>query len=166
MDKFTEKGIQQLLSQYWWKKGHKVVVSNFCGCGHAETDLMTITNANFIYSFEIKISKGDFKNDFKNKKYKHSRLKESKIVAKTTGIPNYFYFVVPEGLIDLRSIPEYAGIIYINEKDEIEIKKKAPRLHTKKCSTRLLRRILMTLVERSIFGSSYMHYKNKLKTKK
>jgi len=163
MEKFTEKGIQQLLSFFWWKKGHKIVVSNFSGCGHAETDLLTITNANYIYSFEIKISKADFKNDFKNKKYKHSRLKESKTVTKTTGLPNYFYFVVPEGLIDLRSIPAYAGLIYINGNDEIEIKKKAPRLHTKKCSTRLIRRILMTFVERNIFGSSYMYYKTKQK---
>jgi len=165
MDKLSEKDIQSILAKHFWLKGHKICCSNFQGCGYAETDFMSFTNANFVYSFEIKISKSDFKNDFKNKKYKHSRLKESKTLTKTTGVPNYFYFVVPYKLVDLRSVPTYAGLIYINEENKIEVVKKAPRLHSKKCSTFLYKKVLKMFTERYIFGSSYFGYINKEKKK-
>lgn len=156
--KHTEKTIQESLGKYFWKRGHKILITNFSGSGFAETDFLSITEANYVYSFEIKISKSDFKNDFKNKGHKHKRLKEAKDLTNKRGLPNYFYFVMPSKLLDLRSIPDYAGLIYINDLQEIEIVKKAKRLHTKKCDVRFYKRILKTYVERAVFGKSYMGY--------
>jgi len=161
MNKFTERNIQEVLGKYWFKKGHKISCYNFSGCGHSETDFISVTSANFIYSFEIKISKSDFNNDFKNKKIKHKSLKDAKKLKSTSGIPNYFYFVVPENLIDLKSVPSYAGLIYINDQEDIEIKRKAPRLHAKKASTPFFKKMLIMYVERNIFGCSYLAFKNK-----
>lgn len=156
--KHTEKTIQEGLAKYFWKRGHKISITNFSGSGFAETDFLSITEANYVYSFEIKISKSDFKNDFKHKGHKHKRLKESQTQTNKRGLPNYFYFVTPEKLVDLRSIPEYAGLIYINNNQQIEIIKKAKRLHTKKCDLRFYKRILKTYVERAVFGKSYVGY--------
>ena len=59
--------------------------------------------------------------------------------------PNFFYYAVPEGLIDETEVPEYAGLIYVlpeGEKktrggewcDGFYIVKKAPKLHNEKYS--------------------------------
>jgi len=43
-------------------------------------------------------------------------------------IPNQFYYVVPEGLVQRPELPKYAGLIYVNEKGGIHIVKRAPGL--------------------------------------
>jgi hypothetical protein len=102
-----------------------------------ESDVLKITKSGYAYEFEIKISRTDFKNDFKHKKKKHTLLENKESSSK---IPNYFYYVVPEGLVGEEEIPEYAGLIYVlgtiigNEKvyyQFLEIKK-APKLHSNK----------------------------------
>ena len=126
----------------------------------------------YIYEFEIKISRADFKNDFKNKKEKHIILKgpteeerfmpsfyqsyewnkhlynsiddcKARIKPGDSHLieshkkPNYFYYAVPEGLIQPEEVPEYAGLIYIlkeyhYERQSYVIVKKAPFLHKQK----------------------------------
>jgi hypothetical protein len=39
-----------------------------------ESDSLAITKSKYAYEFEIKISRADFKNDFKHKKVKHQML--------------------------------------------------------------------------------------------
>lgn len=103
-----------------------------------ESDVIKITKSGYVYEFEIKISKADFKNDFKHKKKKHLLLEDSNNEIKNR--PNYFYYVVPNGLISVEDIPEYAGLLYINSTTVgngapyhqfIEVKK-APPLHKNK----------------------------------
>lgn len=102
-----------------------------------ESDVLKITKSGYAYEFEIKISRADFKNDFKHKKKKHTLFENKENSSK---IPNYFYYVVPEGLVSEEEIPEYAGLIYVlgtiigNGKvyyQFLEIKK-APKLHSNK----------------------------------
>lgn len=137
-----------------------------------ESDKLIWTKTGYIYEFEIKISRADFKNDFKNKKEKHIILKgtteeerfmpsfyqsyewnkhlynsiddcKAKIKPGDSHLieshkkPNYFYYAVPEGLIQPEEVPEYAGLIYILKEYHYEwqsyvIVKKAPCLHKKK----------------------------------
>ena len=103
-----------------------------------ESDVIKFTKSGYVYEFEIKISKADFKNDFKHKKKKHILLEDSNNEVKNR--PNYFYYVVPDGLISVEDIPEYAGLLYINSitvgngapyHQFIEVKK-APSLHKNK----------------------------------
>lgn len=137
-----------------------------------ESDKLIWTKTGYIYEFEIKISRADFKNDFKNKKEKHIILKgpteeehfmpsfyqsyewnkhlynsinDCKVRIKPGDShlieshkkPNYFYYAVPEGLIQPEEVPEYAGLIYIlkeyhYERQSYIIVKKAPCLHKQK----------------------------------
>lgn len=137
-----------------------------------ESDKLIWTKTGYIYEFEIKISRADFKNDFKNKKEKHIILKgpteeerfmpsfyqsyewnkhlynsiddcKARIKSGDSHLieshkkPNYFYYAVPEGLIQPEEVPEYAGLIYILKEYHFErqsyvIVKKAPCLHKKK----------------------------------
>ena len=126
-----------------------------------ESDMLKITKSGYVYEFEIKISKADFKNDFKNKKKKHLILENSQ----NTNKPNYFYYVVPDGLIDENDIPEYAGLIYVhstiigNSKQwfSFEEIKKAPKLHNEKINEESL-----NLTDK--FYYNYRHWKQKHET--
>ena len=100
-----------------------------------ESDKLLKTRAGYFYEFEIKISRADYKNDFKNKRYKHNIL--GSCFSDGHKKPNYFYYAVPEGLIDVSEVPEYAGLVYILDDSvlsfsHIRIIKKAPLLHKEK----------------------------------
>ena len=161
---FTEEYIQKKLDGFFASSTQKYVMENLYVFGW-ESDKLIETRSGLIYEFEIKISKADFKNDFKNKKDKHAILEGTseflpyyEEVKKKYGEkydyskyyrtdsfkkPNYFYYAVPEGLIDENEIPSYAGLIYILPDDYKKkngdyawsgfyIVKQAPKLHSTK----------------------------------
>ena len=85
-----------------------------------ESDTLLVTKSGYAYEIEIKISRADFKNDFKHKEKKHLFL-EGTGMKDALGTeyddrwrPNYFYYAVPEGLISPDEVPDYAGLIYIH----------------------------------------------------
>ena len=116
-----------------------------------ESDSLAITKSKYAYEFEIKISRADFKNDFKHKKVKHQMLEGTYQLfgdeflgdgkMSLTDKPNYFYYVVPENLITLEEVPTYAGLVYVKPRYNREGKiywydanvvKEAPKLHKEK----------------------------------
>ena len=116
-----------------------------------ESDSLAITKSKYAYEFEIKISRADFKNDFKHKKMKHQMLEGTYQLfgdeflgdgkMSLTDKPNYFYYVVPENLIAVEEIPTYAGLVYVKPRYNREGKiywydanvvKEAPKLHKEK----------------------------------
>ena len=144
-----------------------------------ESDKLIWTKAGYIYEFEIKISRADYKNDFKYKVEKHLLLnsampdentvareadlfdnllkekrkrypqitmEQAKSMTKPVGgrMPNYFYYAVPEGLLEPDEVPPYAGLVYIttykgsfeNEpkkwRHSYKVIKTAPKLHKTK----------------------------------
>ena len=144
-----------------------------------ESDKLLWTKAGYIYEFEIKISRSDYKNDFKHKVEKHVLLnsalpdentkarevglfdnllkekrkrypqitaEQAKRMKKSVGerMPNYFYYAVPEGLLESDEVPPYAGLVYIttykgsyeNEptkwRHSYKVIRKAPQLHKTK----------------------------------
>lgn len=124
-----------------------------------ESDVLKITKSGYAYEFEIKISRTDFKNDFKHKKKKHTLLESKESSFK---IPNYFYYVVPEGLVSEKEIPEYAGLIYVLGNTigdgriyyQFQEIKKAPKLHSNKIDENSL-----NLIDK--FYYNYIHWKHK-----
>ena len=96
-----------------------------------ESDYLAITRSDIVYECEIKISKQDFLNDSK-KKNKHLII-EGNVAGKLHDYdrPNYFYYAVPDGLIEADEVPEYAGLIYVNP-GFISIIKQAPKQHNGK----------------------------------
>ena len=82
----------------------------------------------------------------KRKRYPQITTEQAKNMMKSVGerMPNYFYYAVPEGLLDADEVPPYAGLVYITtykggfedqpEKwlHRIKIVRKAPQLHKTK----------------------------------
>lgn len=68
--KFTEEYIQKALDFFFAHNSIKYNVNNLY-IFDWESDKFIETKSGYIYEFEVKISKADFKNDFKNKQDKH-----------------------------------------------------------------------------------------------
>lgn len=151
MEKLTESKIQRIvLEQFFAPNSIKYKAENLFIYGW-ESDVWIMTKSGLCYEFEIKISRGDFFNDFKNKAKKHSFL-GARNRKYLNGIPNYFYYVVPKDLISIEEVPDYAGLIYID--CGIVIIKKAPKLNSKKASSEDL-----NLADK--FYWKYRHWKDK-----
>lgn len=171
----TEAKIQRVLNKFMASPKYKV---DGLFVFRWESDKLLWTKAGYIYEFEIKISRADYKNDFKHKADKHLLLsskmpKESGPVQEdlfdhllkheqkrypgitkeqlhtypeNTKLPNFFYYAVPEGLLEPDEVPPYAGLIYITTEKypkyhrddpdkyyyDIKIVRKAPQLHKTK----------------------------------
>ena len=158
-DNSRSKNIEAALMMNLYEKGHSPITSHFSGYGLMECDVISISKSDYIYEYETKISKSDFLVDFK--KDKHKRILEKKNILSyiKEGIediwfltPNYFYFVVPKDLITIDIIPDYAGLIYVNELFGFDIVKKAPLIHKTKATNDLIRRIGHNLMCKLIFS--------------
>ena len=99
-----------------------------------ESDFFIVQKASgYCYEIEIKITRADFFADFK-KREKHEILKTGKysqrwqqhnretnqweLMSKEveyTFRPNKFFYCVPEGLISVNELPEYAGLMYAKD---------------------------------------------------
>lgn len=154
----TERDIQ--IALYYWvlRKGQQFIVPNI-NLFSWESDLISVTNAGFVYEYEIKLTRADFKKDFE-KKSKHKVLQ--RILRPARGSPNYFSYVCPEGLLSIEEVPAYAGLIEIRPYNRWHshywvkrVVKKAPRLHKEKLpverliaiSSRLLWRMWHYMIE-------------------
>lgn len=89
--------------------------------GDWEADILIINQEGSSHEIEIKLSKSDFKNDFK-KSYIHKIsgekfLKHDKISCGDY-MCNAFSFLLPMGMIEHDLIPEYCGIIEFYHNDD------------------------------------------------
>ncbi len=113
---WTEKKAQKVLRKYFLSEStKKYEITNLYVYGW-ESDYLAITRSNLSYEIEIKISRADFKNDFKNKEDKHLLFEGGNKLGKFSkagGMPNYFYYAVPDGLIKADEVPDYAGLLYL-----------------------------------------------------
>lgn len=101
-----------------------------------ESDYLAITQNMYSYEVEVKVSRQDYRNDFR-KVYRHERfsgktprylIDDNKVLSL---IPNYFYYAFPEieggEMIKVEELPEYAGLLIIDLKTRmIKSVKKAP----------------------------------------
>ena len=152
-DNSQSKNIESSLCMYLYEKTHSPISTHFNGLGE-ECDVISISKSDYIYEYEVKISKSDFKRDFIKKK--HSNIINEKFTKTIKGdinfiIPNYFNYVVPRDLISIDDIPEYAGLIYFNEDMTFDIIKKAPLLHKTKASSSFIRKLAHSLSCKLVF---------------
>ena len=158
--------IEEIVMKHYSQLGHTPITTRFTGMGIGEADVISITKAGFISEFEIKCSRSDYLADFRNKSYKHkAMLGRTGVKVYPSGniwyhSANKFWFVIPENLIKLDDIPEYAGLIYI-KKNHLSVIKNAPRLHKHKATEELYKKIAHNLMNKLIYGGSYMNYKSK-----
>lgn len=97
-----------------------------------ESDYFCVNSEGYTFEVEVKISKADYKNDFKKEKHQLFLDKDTKRV-----VPNKFYYAVPKNLIKESDLPSYAGLIYV-EGSHAEIIKRAPFITKKKHDFRKL----------------------------
>ena len=113
---WSEKKIQNILKKYFLSEStKKYEITNLFVYGW-ESDYLAITKSMVAYEVEIKVSKEDFKNDFKNKQDKHLLFEDGNMIGrfpKGSSMPNYFYYAVPEGLVSPEEVPDYAGLLYV-----------------------------------------------------
>lgn len=130
----TERKIQDTLFPWLaYERSYKLCIPNYTPARWHECDVFAVTKADMGVEFEIKISRSDFKADA-SKVDKHRKL-----FASHESGPSRFYYVVPEGLITVEEVPDYAGLLYIVESQRVHTTvaprlyvrevKKAPKLH-------------------------------------
>lgn len=157
------KNIEAALSMYLYEKQHSPITTKFSGYGLSECDVISITKSDYICEYEIKISRSDFKADFNKEKHKlmlekkcikERLIKENNEMIKDTWYLtcNYFNFVVPKDLIRVDEVPEYAGLIYMDENLNFEIIKKAPLIHKTKASNNFIRQLSHNLTCKLVFN--------------
>lgn len=97
-----------------------------------ECDLIEVTQAGIFHEYEVKVSRSDFFADFqKNSAWNWRPEKKHEIISDGIG-PNYFSFVTPAGLVKIYEVPEYAGLIEVNEDGKVVYTKVPLRLHKNK----------------------------------
>lgn len=113
---WTERMAQDKLRQYLFApNSKKYEMLNLYVYGW-ESDYLVVTQSMLAYEVEIKVTRADFKNDLSHKKDKHLLFEDGSMIGrfpKGSSMPNYFYYAVPDGLINVDEVPGYAGLIYL-----------------------------------------------------
>jgi hypothetical protein len=138
-----------------------------------ECDLLELTKSGYLYEYEVKISKSDFKADAKKATFKSTKYDE----LKTGNRVNYFYYIVPKDLINVEDVPYFAGLIYASktqvtyhsmekgyykvDRIRFETVKYAPKLSKEKITQNRMTKILDSMYYRF---HSYRNKLNDLKT--
>jgi len=153
-DNSKSKNIEAAMCMYLYEKSHSPITTHFTGMGLMECDVLSISKADYIYEYEVKISRADFKKDFIKEKHtfiineKYTRIRKGELVYL---LPNYFNFVTPKDLISIDEVPDYAGLIYMNEDSSFTIIKKPKLLHKTKANEAFIRKVAHNLSCKLIF---------------
>ena len=106
----TEKTIQAKLFPFIvWKLQHQCVLNNV-RIGVQEFDMISINKNRKIVEWEIKISRSDFLNDKKKRKW---RFRENGYYC-----PDYTNYVVPKDLIKSDELSDGFGLFYLIQKTD------------------------------------------------
>lgn len=156
----TVKDIQWRLRCYCDERNHKWVTPNAV-LFNWESDLVSVTKNGLVHEFEINRSRADLLRDLDKPKHKERSLLTGKRPMRTHEFagrsftipeselyrPNYFWFVVPEELMELAKserMPRYAGVLVIGVDPlsaracTLEVLREPERLHTATITDALL----------------------------
>ena len=153
-DNSKSKNIEAAFCMYLYEKSHSPITTRFTGMGLQECDVISISKSDFIYEYEIKISRADFKKDFTKQKHTHIINENYTKTVKGSlvyNIPNYFNYLTPRELITIDEVPDYAGLIYMNDDFTFEVIKKPKLLHNIKANEEFIRKLAHNLSCKLIF---------------
>ena len=111
-DNSKSKNIESALVMYLYQKSHSPITTRFTGMGLQECDVISVSKSDYIYEYEIKISRQDFKKDFLKEKHNHILNEKFTYVGKGEQlfrVCNYFNYVVPNGLVSIEEVEALAG---------------------------------------------------------
>lgn len=164
--KLSDKIISKLLT--WIDRSTDIIVPNYY-IGRWEYDVFRLTDSGIVYEYEIKISKSDFKNEFK-KSFENIKRENGQLVLLdetnhsekglkkryvTESISkhdeilkgkrcNRFFFVVPENLIQTSEIPDHCGLIYFSDRS-FRVVKNAKMIHKQRVNPDIYQQIAKKL---------------------
>lgn len=135
-------------------------IPNFTPRDWWEMDVCEITKAGYLREYEIKLTRSDFRADFKKEKRgyepvpealtqawheRHQRVthhKHTNLLNRERCCPSQFWYVTPAGLVKPDEVPEWAGLIWTTANESmighnmhfviLNEQKAAPRLHRNK----------------------------------
>jgi len=185
----NEASILAVLDYHYNK--HKYILHNSFIYGYWECDWFGITHQGYQYEIEVKISRQDFKADMK-KREKHERfMRAGKEFATFPGrgfmkwnndikddvelcgvvickniTPHKFFYAVPRGLIQIKEVPDYAGLLWINQNNTVTKKKEAPFLHKREQDLRgvLLEKFYFKHLYRDAKRDKFIEEMNRIKS--
>lgn len=125
-------------------RGHAydIIIPNYYFARY-EMDLFKLSESGMITEYEIKISRGDFRNDFKKffevynpngKTWRDTiKIMKHEELAAGRGKINRFWFVTPAGLISKTEVPRHAGLLEYNlKRGSFDVVKNAPLITKEK----------------------------------
>jgi len=137
--------IEQLLYSWRFTCGDSILVPNVVYPW--ECDFVGVTKAGYAHEFEIKISRSDFKADFK--KDKHAFITGEREYTWKISRPAYLWFVVPFEMVTLDEVPEYAGLIYVSANGKFLKEMRRPKkIHNEKVSDKYRMKLLQSMMYR------------------
>lgn len=120
--------------------------------GNWECDIVELTKSGYLYEYEVKISRADFKSDAKKETKFYSKANHKKYEVLQSGQRvNYFYYVVPSHLISVDEVPEFAGLIYVDTtyvNPYFKVIKQAPKLSKEKITPDKMLKLLDSIYYR------------------
>lgn len=136
--KWTERDGQLAVYNYRHRiQPFPLIVTNIYFYSGCESDALYISRSGHAHEFEVKVTRSDFRADFK--KFRHNRLLG---LVPYKNLPTTFTYVCPPDIIPVEEIPDYAGLAHIitkgryyaSDRDKVlslQIIKKAPRRDSK-----------------------------------
>lgn len=142
--------IDSLARDGFLSQRYELMIPNVFIQPDSEADMFCVRKSGLCDEIEVKISRSDFLADAKKVvryrdrepaeqglfswddkeapwcKPKHQALADGDMCV------NYFYFAVPQGLVEPDELPEFAGLLEIREGRNIRFAKEAERLHRNK----------------------------------
>lgn len=152
---------------YWLlsRQAYQIQIPSFTPLRWWESDHYAVTKAGYAVEFEIKTSVADFKADAKKQKdgraWRDGRgyarderggfiysteNKHQQLASRCIHGPSRFYFVCPEGVLQVSDMPEWAGLIWAYPHPNLNYptcheQKPAPKLHRERVSDATLETI-------------------------
>jgi hypothetical protein len=171
---------------YWLlaRQSYQIQIPNYTPLRWWESDHYAVTKAGFAVEFEIKTSVADFKADATKQRdgaamktvgswvyirdehgnimYHAGEKKHDQLASRSIHGPSRFYFVCPEGLLQVEDMPEWAGLIWAYDRPTNGYpacceQKSAPKLHREKAPEGTLENI------RAAFYYRYWTLRQKMK---
>lgn len=159
----TERDIQLYLFEHCNGAGYYMTVPNarfYLG----ESDILAIRPSLRVESYEIKVSRSDFRADFAKTDWHRKLGKARDDTSAVPSVPNRFYYVAPESVIPRDEVPEYAGLIEVMRPYFLRTVIQAPLLHKKKLNEKQINALIRTMAYR--YWSREAHYNRKVNNEK
>lgn len=135
--------VRQLVREKW---AASFVIPSFTPDGWWENDVFEVTKARYWHEYEVKTSRSDFLADSRKRKVESWSVVERRLVpnegptkhemlaGRSERGPSRFTFVVPDGMLGVHEVPEWAGLIVARKSNNgrwlsLITAKPAPRLH-------------------------------------